>query len=465
MKAFSTFIAAAVTTTTFATATAFADSVKVKIDAGTLVGTEQDDVNVFKGVPFAIPPVGDLRWTAPRKPLPWNGERDATKFSLPCSQPMNADGTPNGGGAFGPYSEDCLYLNVWAPENAKNAPIMVWLYGGGAFLGAGHLGSFDGSSFARDGVIVVTINYRLGSFGYFAHPALTKASKPNDPLANYALLDAIEALNWVKRNGAAFGGDINNVTLFGQSAGGAMVVNLLAAPHATKGLFNKAIIESGAVLRAGPALAASEANVVKALATIGVNENATLAQLRAIPANKLVEAEATRRGFAGAVDGRLMKMAAVDAFKSGSILDVPVIVGTNNGEGGAENAQIVAAATASGAPSFLYQFQYVPMWRKQEQPKGAIHSAELPYVFDSWKTSSIATPKFDADDKKVAKQVHSCWVAFAKAPPSLQAINCADNLVWPAYTKENDAALTFNAKSEVKKSAVLPKFVPTPAAR
>src|SRR4029077_20637726 len=131
---------------------------------GTLVGASQDGVKVFKGVPFAIPPVGELRWAAPRKPVAWSGERDATKFSLPCSQPVNADGTANGGGVTGAYSEDCLYLNVWAPANAKNAPVMVWLYGGGAFLAAGHLGSFDGSSFARDGVVVVTINYRLGSF-------------------------------------------------------------------------------------------------------------------------------------------------------------------------------------------------------------------------------------------------------------------------------------------------------------
>jgi para-nitrobenzyl esterase len=340
---------------------------------------------------------------------------------------------------------------------------MVWLYGGGAFLGAGHLGSFDGTSFAHDGIVVVTINYRLGSFGYFAHPALTKAAKPDETLGNYALLDAIEALNWVKRNASAFGGDANNVTLFGQSAGGAMVVNLLAAPHATKGLFHKAIVESGAVLRAGTPLLSAETNVVKALSTIGVPENATVAQLRAIPERKLVESEATRRGFAGILDGRLMRTSAVDMFKAGTALDVPLIIGSNSGEGGADSAQIIAAAESSGAASFLYQFQYVPEWRTSEQAKGAIHSAELPYVFDSWKTSSLATPKFNDADKKMAKQMHSCWVAFAKASFTVKALNCADGFTWPAYTAENDAIAAFGPKSEVKKAASLPKFVPTPS--
>jgi para-nitrobenzyl esterase len=462
MNALSKLIASA-TVTALVSSAAIAETAKMKIDSGTLVGAAQDGVKVFKGVPFAQPPVGELRWAPPKKPASWKGDRDATRFSLPCSQPVNADGSPNGGGVTGANSEDCLYLNVWAPANAKNAPVMVWLYGGGAFLGAGHLGSFDGSSFARDGVVVVTINYRLGSFGYFAHPALTKAAKPDEVLGNYALLDAIQALGWVKRNIATVGGDTNNVTLFGQSAGGAMVVNLLGAPHVTKGLFQKAIIESGAVLRAGNPLPTAEANVIKALATIGVPENATLAQLRAIPEKQLVEAEATRRGFAGIIDGRLMRSAAVDMFKAGTALDVPVIVGTNNGEGGADSAQIVAAAESPGAASFLYQFQHVPAWRTMEQPKGAIHSAELPYVFDSWETSGIATPKFDDADKNVAKKMHSCWVAFAKSPVTMKSLNCADGFVWPAYTTANDAVATFSAKPEVKKAASLPKFVPTPS--
>ncbi len=466
MNSFYKLIGSALAITALALPAAFADSsadsAKVKIDAGTLVGTSQDGVKVFKGVPFAVPPVGDLRWTAPHRPASWKGDRDATRFSRPCSQPMNADGTPNGGGASGPYSEDCLYLNVWAPANAKNAPVMVWLFGGGAFLGAGHLGSFNGTSFARDGVIIVTINYRLGSFGYFPHPALTKVAKPNAPLANYALLDAIEALHWVKRNIAAFGGDKNNVTLFGQSAGGAMTVNLLTAPQATKGLFQKAIIESGAILRSAGSLSDGESKTVKALTTIGVPDNATPAQLRAIPAKTLVESEATRRGFPGYLDRRLMRIAAADAFNNGTALDVPVIIGSNNGEGGAEAAQTIAAGESSGAASFLYQFQYVPAWRHQEQPKGAIHSAELPYVFDSWKTSGLATPKFDDADKQMAKQMHSCWVAFAKSPVTMKSLRCADGLTWPAYTKENDAVAVFNTKSTIKKASTLPRFVVTP---
>ena len=437
-----------------------ANTARIKIDSGVLVGTEEGGVARFKGVPFAKPPIGALRWTAPVKPDAWAGERDATKFSLPCPQPVTADGKPNGGGVTGAYDEDCLYLNVWAPAKAKNAPVMVWLYGGASFLGAGHLGSYDGSAFARDGVIVVTINYRLGSLGMFAHPALTKAAAPTDPLGNYALPDAIEALKWVQRNIAAFGGDTRNVTLFGQSAGGAMTVSMLTIPSA-KGLFHKAIIESGAILRNGPTLAEAEATGVKMATAVGLPaQSATLDQLRAVPANTFVETEATRRGIFGVIDGRLRTTDVESSFKSGSAIDVPVIVGSNNGERGADSARTVASLTASGAPSFLYQFTYVPEWRREEQPQGAIHSAELVYVFESWATSSYGGPKVTQREHEVSSRVHSCWVAFAKAPATAKSLQCAEGFTWPAYTNENDTIAVFGEKPTVKKAAELPVFVP-----
>jgi len=180
---------------------------------------------------------------------------------------------------------------------------MVWLYGRGAFWARVIWAVSTAARSHADGIIVVTIQLPLGIVRILRASGVNEGGEVHETLGNYALLDAIEALNWVKRNIGTLGGDTNNVTLFGQSAGGAMVTNLLAAPHATKGLFQKAIIESGAVLRAGNPLPTAEANVVKALSTIGVPENATLAQLRAIPEKKLVESEATRLDFAGIVDG------------------------------------------------------------------------------------------------------------------------------------------------------------------
>src|SRR5688572_23779124 len=219
--------------------------VKAKVEGGTLAGEATDRANVFRNIPFAAAPVGPLRWAPPAPAPKWSGERDATQNGPSCPQPMNADGTPNGGGANGPISEDCLQLNVFAPlrvrPGEKKAPVMVWIHGGAHRTGAGWI--YDGSNFARDGVLVVSINYRLGPFGYFAHPALTKAAG-GEPTGNFGLMDQIAALRWVKQNAAAFGGDPNNVTVFGESAGGMSILALLATPSAG-GLYHKAVVQSG----------------------------------------------------------------------------------------------------------------------------------------------------------------------------------------------------------------------------
>jgi para-nitrobenzyl esterase len=436
-------------------------SVKVKIDAGTLVGLSESGVNVFKGVPFSKAPVGDLRFKPPQKPAGWKGDRDATKFQLPCPQPVNADGRPNGGGVSGETSEDCLYLNVWAPKDAKNAPVMLWLYGGAGYLGAGHLGAYDGTSFAKSGVIIVTINYRLGLLGNFAHPAITKAAGPNEELANYALMDAIAGLEWVKRNIAAFGGNANNVTLFGQSAGGSMVSRLLSSPRA-KGLFHKAIVHSGANLGAGITLAEAEKQGAAAATALGLpGETATLEQLRAVPVQKILDTAAARQGIRGANDGRVKTINTRDGFTNGGTADVPLIVGSNNGEGGLEGATTMVNLAASGAPSFQYFFTYVPDWRKTEQPNGAPHSAELPYAFASLATARTGGgSKVTAKDREVAARINSCWVAFAKAPVTARSLTCADGFVWPARTKENDAAAIFDERPAIGKASELKATAP-----
>lgn len=438
---------------------------RATIDAGALAGATENGVNVFKGIPFAKPPVGELRWRPPQAPAAWRGDRDATQFQLPCPQPINADGRANGGGVSGATSEDCLYLNVWAPPNAKNAPVMLWLYGGAGYLGGAHLGAYNGLAFARDGVILVTANYRLGALGGFAHPSLTKAAGPNEPLGSYALMDAVAALQWIQRNAKAFGGDPKNVTLFGQSAGGAMVTSLLSVPSA-KGLYQKAIIHSGAALRPGQSLAAAEAAGVKIAEAVGLpGAAATAAQLRAVPADAFVGNQATRSGTGAVVDGRFRTTATVDALKAGREIDVPVIVGTNNGEGGAEAALTVAQQAARGAPSFLYQFAYVPAWRTGEQPNGAPHSAEIPYVFASLNTAATGGGARVTDhDRAVSERIHSCWVGFAKAKRVGASIPCADGFAWPAYTQAGDQVAVFGEKPAVRQAASLPKFTPRPTA-
>jgi para-nitrobenzyl esterase len=441
MKAFSLAMAA----TLALAGAAVGEPARMKFDSGVAVGTSDDAALVFKGVPFAKPPVGNLRWKPPQR-VTWSGDRDATHFALPCPQPINANGAANGGGVSGATSEDCLYLNVWAPKGAKNAPIMLWLYGGAGYLGAGHLGSYQGDSFARQGVIVVTINYRLGMLGNFAHPALSKAAAPGEPLSNYALMDAIAGLEWVKRNGKALGGDTGNVTLFGQSAGGLMVSSLLSSP-AAKGLFQKAIVHSGTFLGAGRTLTQAEAEGAKLATALGLPAaDATPAQLRALSPDQMVNNQATRSGVQMVIDGKIRTTGTKDGFASGATVDVPVIAGTNSGEPGAGAAEelVDLAASHGKAGAWQYFFAYVPPWRTAEQPKGAPHSAEIPYAWDALKTSTTGGGARVTDaDRAVAKRMNSCWVAFAKAPASATSLTCADGFVWPARTAQNDAIAVF----------------------
>jgi len=431
---------------------AAAAPVKARTDAGVLVGSNDGAVNVFKGVPFTKPVTGALRWAPPQKPDAWKGDRDATQFGLPCPQPINANGTVNGGGVTGKTSEDCLTLNVWAPKNAKNAPVVVWLYGGAGYLGAGHLGSYQGDSFARDGVVVVTINYRLGAMGNFAHTALTKANKPGDAQVNYQLMDVIEALDWVQRNAAAFGGNRNNVTLFGQSAGGSLVSTALASP-AAKGKFQKAIIHSGANLGGGGTIAQAEENGAKIATALGApGAAATVDQLRAIPADNFTTNPATRSGTGSTLDGKIRTMSLRDALTN-NVWDIPVIAGSNNGEGGAGAARDIADLAKGGkAGGWQYYFTYVPARKRAAQPQGAIHSDEIGYAFDSLKTAARGGPDTTDADRAVATQMHSCWVAFAKMAATSKTIACANGFNWPARTAENDAVAQFGDKPSVARA-------------
>ena len=465
-----------------AASTASAETAKVKVESGVLAGTEENGVAVFRNVPFAAPPTGPLRWAPPARPLAWTGERDASKAGPSCPQVMRPDGAPNSGGANGPMSEDCLQLNVFAPTGAKTAPVMVWLHGGYHTMGAGWV--YDGTHFARDGMILVSINYRLGPLGYFAHPALTKAARPGEPVGNYGLMDQIAALQWVKRNIAAFGGDPSNVTLFGESAGGMSTLAVLATPSA-KGLYQKAIVESGLGWFPPVTLAEVEATGATDATKLGLaGAEATADQLRAVSADELI---AKLPGSYGPFpDGKLLPETPSQAFAAGRANDVPLIIGSNSGEAslmgpwkpemaaripaiaklvypeeaaaGDETlgraiftdltmgapARWVAAQASGGRPAWLYYFSYVGA-RFRPAMTTAFHAAEIQYVFEYWGRRTPMSVVSD-EDKAMATLMHSCWVAFARTG----APKCASGPDWPAYDPKTDQLMEFGAESGVR---------------
>ncbi|WP_374573826.1 carboxylesterase/lipase family protein [Phenylobacterium sp.] len=465
---------------------AAAAPVAVKVETGVLVGDATDKAVVFRDIPYAAPPVGELRWAPPAPAKPWSGEREAVTPGPSCPQPMRPDGKPNAGAANGPMSEDCLQLNVFAPPHATKAPVMVWLHGGAFRYGAGWI--YDGANFARDGVVFVSINYRLGELGFFAHPALTKAAAPDAPLYNYGLMDQIAALKWVKRNIAAFGGDPDNVTVLGESAGAMSVLQLLAIPE-TKGLYAKAIVESGGGWFSPDSFADKENQGAELAGKLGLpGADASLADLRAAPVDKLLEAGGT--GFIGpAPDGRLLKETATKAFAEGREIDVPMIIGSNSGEDSLMDAfgmdpvapaakagpvvrqvyaddaakgdaalgralftdwtmgapaRWVAKEASGGAPVWLYYFSYVGD-RFRPQMTRAAHAAEIQYVFDWWgrrTDPASVTPR----DHAVAGLMHSCWVAFAKTSTP----TCASGPAWPTYDPSTDQLMEFGDDSGVR---------------
>jgi para-nitrobenzyl esterase len=323
----------------------------VKTTNGLVSGVPATDpsITVYKGIPYAAPPIGNLRWQAPQPAANWNGVRKEALFGPNCVQVIM--------GAFGPFtaefqpsgsvSEDCLYLNVWTPakSGSDKLPVYVFIHGGGFDAGSGAVPIYDGEGLAKKGLVTVTINYRLGLLGFLAHPDLTKESGHNAS-GNYGLLDQVAALQWIRNNIAAFGGDPNCVTIAGQSAGGGSVLDLVASPLA-KGLFQRAIVESGgATLGTGGGtgqnnLAAAEANGVKFAASKGAS---SIADLRAMPLQNLLDITplkpgsmpnpAQRLNFGPIVDGYFLPMSAGEAIKEGKQNDVPILAGYNLGEMG-----------------------------------------------------------------------------------------------------------------------------------
>lgn len=448
------------------------------LDSGQILGAATGDIAVFRGIPYAAPPVGALRWSPPKRPAAWPGVREATAFGPACPQ-AGAEGVTDihrYGGAPEPTSEDCLTLNVWAPAHAGHAAVMVWIHGGSGRMGAGSLPYYDGTAFAQDGVVLVTINYRLGHLGAFAYPGLGKSGG-----GNFAMMDQIAALQWVKRNIAVFGGDPANVTIFGESSGGISVLALATSP-AADGLFAKAIVESGGGWYPPPSGAEDALKQGKEFsAAVGA---ATLDQLRAVPVKTIA---ALRNPTTGTPDASLLPESPTTAIAGGRQALVPLLIGVNNGEdslldygGGlkkavamlkpeqlekmrkvygpgltpeeavrrqltdglaAAPARWVAARWSQRAPVYLYRFEHVDEWRMPKRTR-ASHGAEVFYVFKTLDRKLDDPPSPTAADEKLASEVHARWVAFAKTGSP----NGHGMVSWPVYSKDSDPWLVFGQK-------------------
>jgi para-nitrobenzyl esterase len=311
------------------TALSFAPTVQAQpasptasVTGGSVRGAMISGQAVFKSVPFAAPPVGELRWGEPQPPQPWTGTLDTTRFPTPCVQ------------SSGRGSEDCLYLNIWAPEwpSQRPKPVMIWFHGGGNVDGGTDTPLYDGASLAKHGVVVVTAQYRLGIFGFFAHRELTEAS-PHRASGNYALLDQIAAINWVRANIAAFGGDPGVITIFGESAGAEDVGLLLVSPLA-KGLFHRAIAQSGPLRRVYPSLQEQEQSCAELADALDAPDQGQIAFLRALPASALVAAGSSRSACRRiALDGYVLKEQPLKLYAEGRQHPVPFMLGNTLREG------------------------------------------------------------------------------------------------------------------------------------
>ena len=442
----------------------------VEITQGRLEGVREGGIGIYRGIPYAAPPIGKRRWQPPGPAPDWEGLRDATEFGASCIQPA----LPPQNLYFdrlAKTSEDCLTLNIWAPEEAGDAPVILWIHGGSLRIGGSEVPIYDGSNFARRGVVFVSVNYRLGALGWLAHPALSAESSQGTS-GNYGLLDQMAALRWIETNIAAFGGDPENVTVMGESAGALSASYLLVSPLA-RGLFDKAIIQS-TNSRAFPELSrpayghpSAEEIGEQTFAALGVSD---LAEARKMEAQRLVD-RATIAGFSpqGTIDGKVLPMQIVDAFDSGLQARVPVLAGINSGEIRSQRAllprqptsegaylrtvaaemdalapafldlypheeidqslldmtrdgvyawsteRIVRDQTAAGLPAYFYLFDHCyPAAR--ERDLCAFHGGELPFVF-GWLDPQHLPPNWPVPSEPVNTALSGTmmdyWVSFA----------------------------------------------------
>jgi para-nitrobenzyl esterase len=457
---------------------------QLKIDTGLItgmvLGEKGNEVNVYRGIPYAAPPVGELRWKAPQSPASWKGVRECTEFSKMAPQnPMFAMMYYSGSPVV--TSDDCLYLNVMVLANpgVKKLPVMVWFHGGMYALGSANDLLVNNYRLPQQGVVLVTVNHRLDIVGLMAHPLLSKESEKGVS-GNYMFLDMIASLKWVQRNIAAFGGDPGNVTIFGESGGGAKVATLMASPLA-KGLFHRVICESGTATAAtwwnGRPLVDLEALGQRIFEKAGVT---TLEEARALPYEKFYQANAevareisSQWGIVDcAVDSWFLKETPLAAFQAGRINAVPLICVANQGElkslfpmlvpGYVEMFKGLEKAKGKG---YACIFNHVPATWRREGLADAPHSLELLYVFGDydnitgwWDTTfrvvgmmggvtlKTKDPGINEADKYVSQSMMKMWAQFAATgDPNIEGL-----VSWPAYNTTDDRYLYINKTLEIK---------------
>ncbi|MBC2778926.1 carboxylesterase family protein [Parasphingopyxis marina] len=476
-----------------------AANIEVETSLGRVSGVGEEGLAVFRGIPFAAPPVGSNRWRAPQPAQPWPGVRVATEFAPACPQPDQRESA-----VFERHSlrqsEDCLYLNIWTPAEAPDArlPVMVWIYGGGFNNGATSLPTYSGENLAARDVIVVSIAYRIGAFGFLAHPALTTEASDGSS-GNYGLLDMIAALQWVNENIAGFGGDPNNVTIFGESAGG-IAVSILAASPPARGLFQRAISQSGGSFAPPrtaneggsnvPTLVVAEAHGERLFETLGVD---TLAEARAVPVEAILDAVGPAipgNLFWPVLDGVVIPDDQYELYADGAFNDTPILVGTNDDEGalfvpqgppaeryiggvragfgehadavletysGGTDAEALRSsrdlfrdtafawhtwtwarlqAEAGGSPAFVYYFEQRPPYPDIPMLAdwGAAHAMELPYVFGTLRPGRM---DWRDGDRHVSDLMIGYWTNFAKTgDPNGEGLP-----EWPRFTPDAQQVL------------------------
>jgi para-nitrobenzyl esterase len=473
----------------------------VRMQSGLVQGTTEDGVTTYRGIPFAAPPVGELRWRPPQAPMAWSGVRNAVQFAPACMQVpiVNKDL----GMESVTTNEDCLYLNVWTPVKSANEKlaVMVWIYGGGFTIGGTSMSLYDGKNFAKKGVILVSIAYRLGAFGFMAHPELT--AEQGGHSGNYGLLDQIAGLQWVKRNIAAFGGDPSRITIFGESAGGISVSMLSASPLA-KGLFRGAISESGGNFAPQHQTGTEGGENMDSLATAEKNGKAFLAKLGAgsiADARKKSAEEIQKNSPPGLgtawpiFDGYVLLGDQYKLYEAKRYNDTPVLIGTNSDEGAlfvpfakadlyqknihagyGEYADKILAAYPGGTDAealrssrdmfrdatfawptwtwarlqsktgkgkvYVYYFSHRPSYPNTPQFKdwGAAHAGEIAYVFGNFTPTMPAT----ASDRTVSDEISSYWVNFAKKGDP----NGSGLPNWPAFTNTSAQVMNLDDPSK-----------------
>jgi para-nitrobenzyl esterase len=479
---------------------ALADISEAKVTGGTVSGTADDGISIFKGIPFAAPPVGDRRWKAPAPVVPWSGVRKADAFANACMQ------APNTQGNTAPVSEDCLYLNVWTPAKSADAklPVIVWIHGGGYVGGSTSIGMYDGTGFAKKGVVLVSLAYRLGPYGFMAHPELSRESGKGS--GTYGIQDLVAGLQWVRANVTAFGGDPKQVTIFGHSAG-AGAVSFLAASPTAKGLFQKVIAmsggsftplqtsEQGAFGMTIPTLMLAESTGTALLARLGVK---SIAEARKLDEGAL-QAAAGAGPWRPVADGHVLSNDLGSLYSQGKFNDTPVLLGHTSDETlvfggpksltpadfekqirsdfGAQADAVLKAYPHASEADALKAMRYVRndssfawnawTWARQQtrhgkgkvysyyfdthapQAEGSGHGSDVPFVFQT--LAGRRTPS--AEDLALSDQISSYFVNFAKTGDP----NGGGLPQWPAFNEQNPRVMVFEGTPRVRINPVLNK--------